>query len=174
MMNKLLHGIVLSGALLAVALPADASKSVQANNAAAARSQDKGSEHDAACDAGADPVGCELNLDTLADRHPPAPEPVYRTDDALQAVFDRNRPALNKIYLRELKKDPTLEGELTLRMTIAPDGHSYGCLVSSSTLQSPTLVHKLVEKVCSFNFGAVKGAPSIMIKYGPIEFHKPS
>lgn len=41
-----------------------------------------------------------------------------RTDEEIQIVFDRYKAALYRLYNRELRKDPTLRGQLVLRLTI--------------------------------------------------------
>jgi hypothetical protein len=45
-----------------------------------------------------------------------------RTDEEIQIVFDRYKAALYRLYNRELRKDPTLRGQMVLRLTIEPDG----------------------------------------------------
>ena len=45
-----------------------------------------------------------------------------RTDEEIQIVFDRHKAALYRLYNRELRNDPTLKGQMILRLTIQPDG----------------------------------------------------
>ena len=45
-----------------------------------------------------------------------------RTDEEIQIVFDRYKAALYRLYNRELRNDPTLRGQMVLRLTIEPDG----------------------------------------------------
>ena len=45
-----------------------------------------------------------------------------RTDEEIQIVFDRYKAALYRLYNRELRRDPTLQGQMVLRLTIEPDG----------------------------------------------------
>jgi outer membrane biosynthesis protein TonB len=92
-----------------------------------------------------------------------------RTDEDIQIVFDRYKAALYRIYNRELRNDPTLRGKMTLRITIAPDGHVAACIVKSTDLASATLSRDIVAKVLTFNFGAKAGVPTITIIY-PIDF----
>ena len=47
-----------------------------------------------------------------------------RTDEEIQIVFDRYKSALYRIYNRQLRKNPTLQGKMVLRLTIKPDGKS--------------------------------------------------
>ena len=92
-----------------------------------------------------------------------------RTDEEIQIVFDRYKSALYRIYNRELRKNPTLQGKMVLRLTIKPDDKVSACTVDSSDMDSPTLDKKIAARVKKFNFGAKEGVPSITILY-PIDF----
>lgn len=92
-----------------------------------------------------------------------------RTDEAIQIVFDRHKAALYRIYNRELRRDPTLQGQIVLHMTIEPDGSVSFCEVQSSDMKAPNLVAQVVERVKTFDFGAEDGIPAITILY-PIDF----
>jgi TonB family protein len=92
-----------------------------------------------------------------------------RTDEEIQIVFDRYKSALYRIYNRELRKNPTLQGKMVLRLTIEPDGKVSACSVDSSDMDSPALDKKIADRVKKFNFGAKEGVPSITILY-PIDF----
>src|SRR5215472_2917519 len=45
-----------------------------------------------------------------------------RTDEEIQIVFDRYKSAFYRDYNRELRRNPTLQGKMVLRLTIEPDG----------------------------------------------------
>jgi len=92
-----------------------------------------------------------------------------RTDEEIQIVFDRYKSALYRIYNRELRKNPTLQGKMVLRLTIEPDGKVSACSVDSSDMDSATLDKKIADRVKKFNFGAKDGVPTITILY-PIDF----
>lgn len=92
-----------------------------------------------------------------------------RTDEEIQIVFDRYKSALYRIYNRELRKNPTLQGKMVLRLTILPDGKVSACTVESSDMDSTALDKKIAARVKKFNFGAKDGVPSITILY-PIDF----
>ena len=92
-----------------------------------------------------------------------------RTDEEIQIVFDRYKAALYRIYNRELRKDPTLRGQMVLRLTIEPDGSVSLCDVRSSELNSQELSLQIAERVRSLNFGAKAGIPAMTILY-PIDF----
>ncbi len=92
-----------------------------------------------------------------------------RTDEAIQIVFDRHKAALYRLYNRELRRDPTLQGQIVLRMTIEPDGSVSLCEVQSSDMKAPNLAAQVVDRVKTFDFGAEDGIPAITILY-PIDF----
>ena len=92
-----------------------------------------------------------------------------RTDEEIQIVFDKYKAALYRIYNRELRKNPTLQGKMVLRLTIEPDGTVSASKVDSSDMDSPDLDKKIAARVKKFNFGAKEGVPSITILY-PIDF----
>ena len=92
-----------------------------------------------------------------------------RTDEEIQIVFDRYKSALYRIYNRELRNNPALQGKMVLKITIEPDGTVSFASVESSDMDSPTLDSKIVQRVERFNFGPKEGVPTITILY-PIDF----
>ncbi|PLY03608.1 MAG: hypothetical protein C0623_00910 [Desulfuromonas sp.] len=92
-----------------------------------------------------------------------------RTDEEIQIVFDRYKATLYRIYNRELRRNPTLRGNILLRITIQPNGTVSASSVESTDLASPELVDKIVARVLRFNFGPKKNVPEITILY-PIDF----
>lgn len=92
-----------------------------------------------------------------------------RTDEEIQIVFDRYKAALYRIYNRELRKNPLLQGKMVLRITIEPDGHVSLCKLESSDMHAPQLEAMIVERVRHFNFGPKEGVPVVTILY-PIDF----
>ncbi len=63
-----------------------------------------------------------------------------RTDEEIQIVFDRYKAALYRLYNRELRKDPSLRGQMVLRLTIEPDGSVSMCQLQASDMNAPELV----------------------------------
>lgn len=92
-----------------------------------------------------------------------------RTDEEIQIVFDRYKAALYRLYNRELRKDPTLRGQLVLRLTIEPDGSVSFCQVQSSDMDAPSLAQQVVARVNNFDFGAKQDIVAMTIIY-PIDF----
>ncbi len=92
-----------------------------------------------------------------------------RTDEEIQIVFDRHKSALYRLYNRELRRDPTLKGQMILRLRIEPDGSVSLCEVHGTDMQAPQLSAQVVERVRSFDFGAKEGIAAVTILY-PIDF----
>ena len=91
-----------------------------------------------------------------------------RTDEEIQIVFDRYKAALYRLYNKELRRDPTLKGQVILKLTIEPDGSVSLCELKASDMNAPDLTAQVVERVKGFDFGA-KAVPAITILY-PIDF----
>lgn len=111
-------------------------------------------------------IGTEYATDDRPLSEGPGPS---RTDEEIQIVFDKYKSALYRIYNRELRKDPTLQGKMVLRLTIEPDGKVSACSVDSSDMDAASLDENIVARVRKFNFGAKEGVPTITILF-PIDF----
>ena len=115
-------------------------------------------------------VESAIGSDFFGDERPlsggPGPS---RTDEEIQIVFDRYKAALYRIYNRELRSNPTLQGKMVLRLTIEPDGSVSACNLDSSDMDSPALGSRIVARVLKFNFGPKEGVPPVTILY-PIDF----
>jgi len=92
-----------------------------------------------------------------------------RTDEEIQIVFDRHKAALYRLYNRELRRDPTLQGQIVLRLTIEPDGSVSLCELQSSDMDAPKLSSQVVGRVKTFDFGPKEGVTAVTILY-PIDF----
>jgi len=77
-----------------------------------------------------------------------------RSREEIELVFDKNKGAIFALYNRALRQDPSLEGKLVLRLTIAPNGQVTMCEVVSSELGDDELERKLVQRVKLFRFEA--------------------
>jgi outer membrane biosynthesis protein TonB/prefoldin subunit 5 len=106
----------------------------------------------------------------IADDRPLSDGPgPSRTDEEIQIVFDRYKAALYRIYNRELRKNPTLQGKMVVRMTIEPDGTVSACKLESTDLDSKSLTSKVVARIKTFKFGNKPEVPPVTILY-PIDF----
>jgi outer membrane biosynthesis protein TonB len=92
-----------------------------------------------------------------------------RTDEEIQIVFDRHKAALYRLYNRELRKNPTLQGQMVLRLTIEPDGSVSLCELQSTDMKAPQLSAQVLARVRTLDFGAKEGIPAVTILY-PIDF----
>jgi len=92
-----------------------------------------------------------------------------RTDEEIQIVFDRYKASFYRLYNRELRNDPTLRGQMVLRLTIEPDGSVSMCVLQSSDMKAPDLASQVVSRVRTINFGAKEGVQALTIVY-PIDF----
>ncbi|MCH7536975.1 MAG: energy transducer TonB [Proteobacteria bacterium] len=77
-----------------------------------------------------------------------------RSREEIELVFDKNKGAIFALYNRALRRDPTLEGKLVLRLTIDPSGIVSFCEIVSSELDDEELERKLVQRVRMFRFAA--------------------
>lgn len=92
-----------------------------------------------------------------------------RTDEEIQIVFDRYKSSLYRLYNRELRNDPTIRGQIVIRLTIEPDGSVSLCQLESSNMGAPTLAQQVVDRIRGFDFGAKDGIVAMTIIY-PIDF----
>ena len=92
-----------------------------------------------------------------------------RTDEEIQIVFDRYKASFYRLYNRELRNNPTLKGQMVLRLTIEPDGSVSMCVLQSSDMNAPDLAGQVVSRVKTMNFGAKEGVQAVTIVY-PIDF----
>src|SRR5215469_7141888 len=92
-----------------------------------------------------------------------------RTDEEIQIVFDRYKASFYRLYNRELRKNPSLQGKMVLRLTIEPDGSVSMCKLQSTDMNAPDLATQVVNRVLTINFGAKEGVQAVTIVY-PIDF----
>jgi hypothetical protein len=92
-----------------------------------------------------------------------------RTDEEIQIVFDRYKASFYRLYNRALRNDPTLKGQMVLRLTIEPDGSVSMCKLQSSDMNAPDLAEQVVNITRTINFGAKEGVQALTISY-PIDF----
>jgi TonB family protein len=93
---------------------------------------------------------------------------ISRSIEEIQIVFDRNKSSIYSLYNRALRSNPSLQGKLVLKLTIAPSGKVTAIAMVSSDLSDPALEKKLLRRIKMFNFGA-KPVEAVTITY-PIDF----
>lgn len=76
-----------------------------------------------------------------------------RSDEDIRKTFDRYGGKLNSAFQRALRDDPNLQGSVSLKLTIAPDGSVTAASISNSQLNNSELEGKIMAIVRGFNFG---------------------
>jgi periplasmic protein TonB len=91
-----------------------------------------------------------------------------RSIEDVKIVFDRNKGSIYAIYNRALREEPSLQGKVVLKLTIAPGGNVVDCQVVSSELKTPELETKLLARIRQFDFGA-KDVDQMIVTW-PVDF----
>lgn len=91
-----------------------------------------------------------------------------RSLEEIRLVFDRNKGAIYAIYNRALRDDPSLQGKVVLKLSIAPSGQVTDIRVESSELKAADLEAKLLARIRAFDFGA-KDVNPMTVTY-PLDF----
>ena len=114
-------------------------------------------------------VASSIGGDGSGDRPLAGGPSAGRTDEEIQIVFDRYKASLYRLYNRELRRDPTLRGQLVLKLTIEPDGSVSMCALQGASMNAPQLADQIVARVRGFDFGAKDNIAAMTIIY-PIDF----
>jgi hypothetical protein len=114
-------------------------------------------------------VASSIGGDGSGDRPRAGGRLAGRTDEEIQIVFDRYKASLYRLYNRELRRDPTLRGQLVLKLTIEPDGTVSMCAVQGASMKAPQLADQVLTRVRGFDFGAKENISAMTIIY-PIDF----
>lgn len=80
-----------------------------------------------------------------------------RSNEDIKFGFDANKSALDSIYRRALRENPTLEGRVVFKLSVEASGQVSACTIASSELKDPALEAKLVSRVLLINFVARPG-----------------
>ena len=91
-----------------------------------------------------------------------------RSIEEIRLVFDRNKGSIYALYNRALRSDPTLQGKVVLKLTIAPSGQVTDLQIVTSELKNTDLERKLLARIKQFDFGAKDVA--VMVVTYPIDF----
>tara|TARA_R110001592_G_scaffold137324_1_gene355224 strand:- start:8779 stop:9750 length:972 start_codon:yes stop_codon:yes gene_type:complete len=76
-----------------------------------------------------------------------------RNQENIRLTTESLKSSFNKLYLRELRKDPFLEGTLLLEVVIEPTGDVSYCRVVSSELNNSDFESKIVSRMYLADFG---------------------
>lgn len=91
-----------------------------------------------------------------------------RTREEIEAVFQKYKGAFYSMYNRSLRKDPTIQGRVTVELTISPSGRVTACRIISSELGNNSLEKKIIARVKLMKFAA-KDVDTVTVNY-PIDF----
>jgi outer membrane biosynthesis protein TonB len=91
-----------------------------------------------------------------------------RTREAVERTLDQNKSVILSIYYRELRRQPSLQGNVTPELVIEESGEVSSCNVVVSTVDEPGLEQKICNRLRLVNFGERPGVDAMTIRY-PIE-----
>jgi protein TonB len=91
-----------------------------------------------------------------------------RGSEEIALVFTKNKGAIDAMYARALRDNPTLTGKVVLEITITPAGDITVARIISSELKDPEFEAKLLARIRLFKFEAKDVATLTATK--PIDF----
>ena len=77
-----------------------------------------------------------------------------RTTESIRKTFDKNKGALYSIYRRALRSDPSLQGSVTVKVVILPNGSVQSVHIITSEIDSAEFESKLIARIKLINFGS--------------------
>jgi outer membrane biosynthesis protein TonB len=95
-----------------------------------------------------------------------------RSTREIEEVFDRNKGALNGIYMRAARENPNIaDGKIVVKLTIASDGGVTECSLVYSSFGDPDFEGKIIERIKLMRFAARSvppfTAPSYTLTFQP-------
>lgn len=85
--------------------------------------------------------------------------------EVIRGVIDTNTPAVLRCYESALVNDPALEGRVTVRFIIGPDGAVDNALVQDSELHAPRVEDCVATAVRQMQFPAPEGGGIVIVNY---------
>ncbi len=76
----------------------------------------------------------------------------HRDEDSIRQVFDQNKGAIFALYNKALRKNPALQGKVTVELVIEPSGMISSCKIINSELDDPKLERKLATRIRMMRF----------------------
>ncbi|AFU99577.1 AgmX/PglI C-terminal domain-containing protein [Simiduia agarivorans] len=77
-----------------------------------------------------------------------------RSEEEIRRVMDKNKAAIFAIYNRALRKNPTLQGKVVVKMIIEPNGSVSAASLVSSDLNDPDLESKILSRLKLIRFAS--------------------
>lgn len=96
----------------------------------------------------------EVSAAAADERNQVAREKSFRGDQAIRQKMEEAKARIFSIYNRALRKNPTLQGKVTFKLVIEPDGSVSNAAILSSELNDADLEKKLLAAVRFINFGS--------------------
>lgn len=87
---------------------------------------------------------------------------VSRSSESIRRVMDRNKSSIFTTYQRALRKNPSLEGVLVVKLVIEPGGRVSSATVVSSELDDPALEQKILSRIKLIDFGSANVAKTTL------------
>jgi outer membrane biosynthesis protein TonB len=75
-----------------------------------------------------------------------------RSKEGLRLVFEQHKSSLDKLYRRALRNNDALEGSVTLKLEIQPNGKVSSCTVVNSELNDAALHRRLASRCRMISF----------------------
>ena len=72
--------------------------------------------------------------------------------DEIALVFTKNKGAIDMMYARATRDNPSLQGKVVIELTIAPSGDVTAVHIVSSELNDPDFENKLKARIMLFKF----------------------
>jgi len=91
-----------------------------------------------------------------------------RSIEDIKLVFDRNKGSIYTLYNRALREDPTLQGKVVVKLTIAPSGRYWTASSSRASCVRRISSARSFLRIKQFDFGA-KAVDAMVVTY-PIDF----
>jgi pSer/pThr/pTyr-binding forkhead associated (FHA) protein len=83
----------------------------------------------------------------------------------IDAVIKRNMSQIRYCYQRELTKNPSLGGKITVKFVIAKDGTVSSATTKTSTMNNPTVESCINSRFMRFQFPEPKGGGIVIVSY---------
>ncbi|HDQ45600.1 MAG TPA: energy transducer TonB [bacterium] len=89
----------------------------------------------------------DLHMDSPTEFMGGGTRSTHRSPEVIHEVLLGHVKAIQYCYERELKRDPSLKGKMTVRITVAPDGSVFNAEVISSTLGNDRVDRCIVSRI---------------------------
>jgi len=85
-----------------------------------------------------------------------------RETESIRKVLDANKGAIYAIYRKALRSDPSLQGKVTVKLSIEPNGTVSNIELVFSELDSKEVENKLLNRIKLINFGELNVSTTLL------------